>query len=271
MKHRYAEQWNETATNWQQTNWQSLLRLFSDLLNRRLFADWLPSNKEAKRLLKTDLFDESLTDGLYPLLLRRAHHVFCMDVSIATATAAKQRYPNLLAIVADVRHLPFAPGSFDVVVSNSTLDHFETSKEIVASLKGLDLVLKNQALLLVTLDNRINPVVYLRNILPYKLLHKLGIVPYFVGATYGPHRLKEVLQELNFSVLDMTAFWHFPRILMVALAFLIDSLVSNKWKQKVLNMILSAENLSKWPTRYITGQFIAARAISSSKKTSDSP
>ena len=265
MKRRYAKHWNEIATNWQQTDRQSLLRLFSDLLNHRLFDDWLPSQKEAKRLLKTDLFDESLTDGLYPLLLGRAHHVFCMDISIATVIAAKQRYPHLLAIVADARHLPFAPGTFDVVVSNSTLDHFETSKDIIASLKDLNLVLKNEALLLLTLDNKINPVIYLRNLLPYKLVHKLGIVPYYVGATFGPRRLREVLQELDFIVLDTTAFWHFPRIIMVGIAFLINGLASNKSKHKLLNMILSVESLSKLPTRYITGQFIAARATKCSR------
>lgn len=261
MKHRYANQWNETATNWQQTDRQSLLRLFSDFLNRRLFHDWLPSQKEAKRLLKTDLFDESLTDGLYPLLLGRAHHVFCMDVSIATTIAAKQRYPHLLAVVADVRHLPFAPGTFDVVVSNSTLDHFEKSEDIITSIKDLSLVLKKEALLLVTLDNRINPVVFLRNILPYKLLHKLGFVPYYVGATLSAHSLKKVLQDLNFSVLGTTAFWHFPRIIMVGIVFMIHRFISEKSRQRLLKILLSFESLSKLPTRYVTGQFIAARAI----------
>ncbi len=261
MKPRYIKHWNKIAANWHQTDQQKLLRSFSDLLNISLFDHWLPSSKKAERLLKTDLFDESLTDGLCPLLFERSHRVICMDLSISTIISAKRRYPHLLAVVADVQHLPFSPGIFDVIVSNSTLDHFKTSADIIASLKGLNLVMRNEAQLLVTLDNKTNPIIYLRNLLPYKLLHKLGFIPYYVGATFSAHTLKRVLQELNFSVLAMTAFWHFPRIIMAGIALLIHQFGSEKSRQRLLNIILSFESLSKLPTRYITGQFVAARAI----------
>ena len=264
MKPGDPNQWNETAANWRQTNHQTLLRLISDLLNSRLFENWLPETK-VERLLKTDLFDESLTEGLCPLLSRHANHVFCMDISLATVIAAKRKYPQLQAIVADVRRLPFAKGTFDIVVSNSTLDHFETPEEIVTSLADMNLVMRNEAELLLTLDNKNNPVIYLRNVLPYRLLHNLGILPYYVGTTFSVCCLKEVLQKLNFSVLDTTAFWHFPRILIVGAAWLIDKFILNKSKEKLLNFILSFESLSKSPTKYLTGQFIAAKAIKRAK------
>jgi ubiquinone/menaquinone biosynthesis C-methylase UbiE len=265
MKPRYIKHWNKIAVNWHQTDQHKLLRSFSDLLNLSLFDGWLPSPKKAERLLKTDLFDESLTEGLCPFLSKRAHHVICMDLSVSTVTAAKQRHPHLLVIVADVRHLPFAPGTFEVVVSNSTLDHFKTSADIIASLKGLNSVMRNGAQLLVTLDNKTNPIIYLRNMLPYKLLHKLGFLPYYVGATFSAHGLKKVLQELNFSVIATTAFWHFPRIIMAVMALLIHRFGSEKSRQRLFKIILSVENLSKLPTRYITGQFVAARAIKRSE------
>jgi ubiquinone/menaquinone biosynthesis C-methylase UbiE len=265
MKPRYIKHWNKIAANWQQTDQQKLLRSFSDLLNLSLFDGWLPSPKKAERLLKTDLFDESLTEGLCPFLFKRAHRVICIDLSISTVISAKRRYPHLLAVVADVQHLPFFPGTFDIIVSNSTLDHFKTSADIIASLKGLNLVMRNGAQLLVTLDNKTNPIIYLRNMLPYKLLHNLGFLPYYVGATFSAHSLKKVLQELNFSVIATTAFWHFPRIIMAVIGLLIHRFGSEKSRQRLFKIILSVENLSKLPTKYITGQFIAARAIKCSE------
>ncbi|MBN1832566.1 MAG: class I SAM-dependent methyltransferase [Deltaproteobacteria bacterium] len=261
MKPRYIKHWNKTADNWRQTDQQKLLRSFSDLLNLSLFDGWLPSTKKAERLLKTDLFDESLTEGLCPLLFERANDVICIDLSISTVISAKNRYPLLHAVVADVQHLPFAPGTFDVIVSNSTLDHFKTSADVIASLKGLNLAMRNGAQLLVTLDNKTNPIIWLRNLLPYKLLHKLGFVPYYVGATFSAHRLKRVLRELNFSVLDTAAFWHFPRVIMAGIALIIHQFGSEKLGHGLFNIFLSFESLSKLPTRYITGQFVAARAI----------
>lgn len=260
MNPKNANYWNEIANTWQHTNQQKLLRLISDTLNDRLFDNWL-APKKVNRLLKTDLFDESLTDGLYPLLSKRAKSVVGIDISAATINAAKQHHKQLQAVIADVRHLPYASGTFDIIVSNSTLDHFQTSAEIITSLKELKRVLRKDGQLLITLDNITNPIIALRHILPFKLLNRLGIVPYYVGATFGARRLKSTLEELNFSVLEVTTFWHFPRIFLVPIATVVDKYFSDKFRRKFLNMILAFEYLSKLPTKYITGQFVAAKAI----------
>src|SRR4029434_1314077 len=57
----------------------------------------------------------------------------------------------------------FADEAFDVIVSNSTLDHFGSWAELGASLHELHRVLKTRGLLIITLDNRANPIVALRN------------------------------------------------------------------------------------------------------------
>mgnify|MGYP006138370175 CR=1 FL=1 len=43
----------------------------------------------------------------------------------------------------------------------------------------------------------INPVVRLRNALPFGLLRRTGLVPYYVGATCGPRRLRDFLGRLE--------------------------------------------------------------------------
>ena len=252
--------WNDIAKTWQQTKQQKLLRSVSDILNNRLFDAWLPAEK-VPSLLKTDLFDESLTDGLYPLLSRYADRITGIDVSNNIVTAAKQRHPQLDTVKTDVRHLPFTSESFDIIVSNSTLDHFETSDDIIASITELKRVLRKDGQLMITLDNYTNPTIFLRNTLPYNALNHLGIVPYYVGKTFGVRRLRRVLEELEFTVLEITSFWHFPRILLVMMANAIDRFHSNPQKQRLINGVLAFEYLSQLPTKYLTGQFIAAKAV----------
>ena len=198
---------------------------------------------------------------LYPLLSKRANSVVGIDISFATVNGVKQDHTGLQTVVADVRCLPYISGTFDIIVSNSTLDHFETSAEIIASLKEFKRVLREDGQLFITLDNPTNPIIFLRRILPIKLLNRLGIVPYYVGVTFGARRLKQTLEELGFSVLEVTTFWHFPRIVVVAVALIVGRCFSDKFKQKFLKVILSFESLSKYPTKYLTGQFVAARAV----------
>src|SRR6202030_1884380 len=102
-------------------------------------------------LLKTDLFDEAMGSGLYPLLSARARRVAALDFAPSVLAAATIRHPALLWCAADVRRLPFASGAFDVVVSNSTLDHFDTREEIFASLRGFHRVLRPAGILLLTM------------------------------------------------------------------------------------------------------------------------
>ena len=72
------------------------------------------------------------------------------------------------------------------MVSLSTLDHFRDPEDLAASLRQLGRIVRPGGLLLLTLDNPTNPLVALRNALPFGLLNRLGLSPYFVGATAGP-------------------------------------------------------------------------------------
>lgn len=260
FKSQDTNYWNSVSNNWLDEGHNKLIRLVSDLLNYQLFDHWL-SKEEYYRLLKTDLFDESLTDGLTPLLSMHAKNVVGIDISASTLETAKRKTNSLQVAAADVRNLPFATDSFDTIVSNSTLDHFKSLDEIIRSLKELKRVLKKDGQLLITFDNYTNPAVFLRNALPFKLLNRIGILPYYVGVTFGALRLKSVLEKLNFSVVEVTTFWHFPRIILAAMAGVFDKYLSDKFRRKILNGIMSFECLSKFPTKCFTGHFVAANAI----------
>ncbi|HEX7880939.1 MAG TPA: methyltransferase domain-containing protein, partial [Candidatus Eisenbacteria bacterium] len=108
--------WQDVAGHWRDTLPERLWRAHADRVN----ADWLAARLPARpvtTLLKTDLFDEAATGGLYPLLSRHARVVVGMDISSTTARGAGQRARGIAATCADARRLPFADGSFDVVVS----------------------------------------------------------------------------------------------------------------------------------------------------------
>jgi SAM-dependent methyltransferase len=237
----------------------TLWRAHSDAVNARLLERWLPA-EAGLRILKTDLFDEAVAPGVYPLLAERAARVVGIDISPAVVAAAARRYPGLEALVADVRRLPFAEGTFDVVVSVSTLDHFETAADLEAGLAELRRVLVPGGTLVVTLDNGRNPVVALRNRLPLGILRRAGVVPYFVGATYGPQRLQRVLVESGFDVKEVTVVLHCPRALAVLGSSLLEGGAGETGRRRYLRFLRGFERLERAPTRSLTGYFAAARA-----------
>lgn len=255
-----AGYWDVIATNWHEEKPQALWRAHSDAINVALLERWLPAGP-FKRVLKTDLFDESVGEGLYSLLASRAKIVVGMDVSVLTARVAKTRCSGLQTAGADARILPFVDGAFDAIVSNSTLDHFETPDEIIASLRELRRVLQAGGLLIITLDNLANPIIALRNALPFRWLHRLGIVPYYVGPTFGAGRLKSALEELQFEVVEATSVIHFPRVIAVALANILEKYAPARHQKIFLRFLSAFERLAKWPTQFFTGHFVAAKAV----------
>ena len=228
-------------------------------MNSSLLARWLP-RRDGLRILKTDLFDEALAPGLAPLLERGGARMAGVDVSPAVVEGARRRYPELDAIVADVRRLPFADGAFDVVVSISTLDHFPSPDDLRAGFAELRRVLAPSGEVIVTLDNGRNPIVALRNRLPLGILRRFGVVPYFVGATYGPAGLRRALGETGFDVRDTTVVLHCPRAPAVLGASLVERRVGEGGRERYLRLLRSFEFLERAPTRSLTGYFAAALA-----------
>lgn len=237
---------------------QRLWRAHSDAVNKALVARWQPVG-QMDTLLKTDLFDEAVSDGLSPLLTSLAKRVFYIDASFEVHQGAKGRHPGLQTIRADVRQLPFANGTFDSIVSNSTLDHFKTLDDIVTSLRELYRVLRPGGQGILTLDNLANPIILLRNGIPFCLLYWMKIVPYYMGVTLGPYRLQRFLREVGFKILDVDTIMHCPRVLAVAMARWMEKHASPKTQKAFLRFLMVFEHFSRLPTRFFTGHFIAIK------------
>lgn len=215
-----------------------------------------------ERVLKTDLFDEATGEtGLYPLLVSVARTAVGIDIAPFIMRRAQSQHETFQVVGADVGCLPFADQSFDVVISNSTLDHMDSLDDVADALKELCRVLKVDGQLLMTFDNFSNPIIALRDLLPTPLMERTGIIPYYVGASCGPRRLQKMVLAAGFEPLDVQASMHCPRVLMVPITNMLDRWAGKGVKKRFLQWLMAWEFLERLPTRYITGHFVALRAV----------
>ncbi len=251
------DRWDDVAQQWLPRHRDVWWRAYSDEANADLLGRWLPD--AAGVVLKTDLFDEAVSAGLWPVLVRHARRVIGMDLSGRVVAAARGRYPDMEAVIADVRRLPFPARSFDAVVSLSTLDHFRRSEDLRWALRELRRVLRPGGQLILTMDNRANPVIAIRNALPFRMLHALGLVPYYVGYTCGPRRLAALVEEAGFEAADRASLLHCPRLPAVLAGRLLQK--HGVVEQPTYSRALRAfEQLNALPGRYLSGNFVAMLA-----------
>jgi hypothetical protein len=59
----------------------------------------------------------------------------------------------------------------------------------------------------------------------------------------------------------LDAVMHCPRALAVALSRVSQKYTGNETKKRFLEALMSFEHLSRFPTRFLTGYFVAVRAI----------
>jgi len=226
-------------------------RNYSDGINLHWLQTWWPDAPPDK-MLKTDLFDEATATGLMPWLIQRSHLVVGMDISEKIAWSASREFSKAAVVGGDVRDLPFADRSFNLVFSPSTLDHFQSAGEIDIALREFHRVLSPGGKLFLTLDNLSNPIVRLRNLLPSTLLLRWGVLPYPAGKTCTPKALFTKLQNAGFSLCRSTAILHCPRVLAVALL----PHLSPANRLFFLQWLKKFERLSDYSSRYFTGYFI---------------
>ena len=191
------------------------------LVEDRLPAGWRRHGRQAHldllerwvgqptgRWLKTDLQEERSPErSLIPALGGT-----WVGIDVATGVAREATNAGVPGCTADVRHLPFSPGAFDGILSTSTLDHFHDAAEIEVSLRELRGVLAADGLLVLTLDNPQNPLIWLRNRLPQRPRQATGLVPFHVGPTLSARAGIRALERAGFEVLATEHLLHAPHI-----------------------------------------------------------
>jgi SAM-dependent methyltransferase len=152
--------------------------------------------------MKTDLFEEAVSAyHVLPALGRGSLGLDCSSVTVAAARARVCEHgARYLFVVGDLRAIPVRVGVIARILARSSLDHFADKADIATSLMELARILVPGGTLVVTLDNPHNPVVWLRNHLPFAWLSRAGLVPYFVGQTYSRAEACEQLESLGLAV-----------------------------------------------------------------------
>jgi SAM-dependent methyltransferase len=229
-------------------------RVYTDLVNR-----WKTPGT-SRLILKTDIYDESmcLRRSFASGITDTGDTMVGMDISpefvrMAMESSRIPQPPPHHYVCCDVRRLPFAEAVFDLVISDSTLDHFERKQDIYTSVAELHRVMKPGGTLIISLDNKHNITEPF-----FRLWITLGLSPYYVGPTLSAVELKNSLEELGFTVPEETCIMHIPRYFGKVIAQIFRKMNRSDIVLKCLDWL---DTLEHRRTKYLTGQFIAARAL----------
>lgn len=162
------------------------------------------------RWLKTDLYEERSEERA---LLPSLRGPWWVAGDLSPTVVRRSRGAEAAPVVFDVRALPFAAGTFDGVLSTSTLDHFTDPADLDRSLVELRRVLRDGGVLVLTLDNARNPLIRLRNALPRPVAARTGLVPFAVGHTVDEAGGRAALARAGFTVEEATHLLHAPHVL----------------------------------------------------------
>ena len=133
-------------------------------------------------------------------------------------------------------------------------------------------MLRPGGVLLLTLDNPANPLVGLSKALPRGALNRLwlrhgrltgriGLLPYYVGATVGRRQLVAMLERTGFDVRELEAIVHVPRVLASLVGAGVARTGSAKAGRRFLRALAAFERLGRGPAPFRTGHFVAVRAV----------
>jgi len=267
MPDREAKHWGGVARGWSDKGYANELlgeqkrKTYIDLITR--WTKITPGQK----ILKTDLFAEafSVEQFLFDAIPAKSD-VIGIDVAFEIVAAAKSQAHNRGMdaggyICCDVKKLPLRDNSIDLIISDSTLDHFPTEAEIITALKELGRVLADGGTLILTIDNKAN-LTYP----PYfiiRLWMKLGLSPYLIGRTLSLSRLRRALAEIGLDIEDNTAILHYPHPdgLVRWLERSLRSLSRGRLDGAIRKGLAGLNRLEGSKIKYLTGRYLAIKAV----------
>lgn len=234
---------------------QEQIALYKRREGLELVSAWAP--EQVRSVLKTDLFEEGFgQDALLDVFVATYPVVIGMDVSHVVTVEARKRIPTAAGyVVSDASALPFKAGSFDLIVSISTLDHLPPPL-LAGALAELSRVLRPRGCLVLTLDSRHNPLHVFSN----QLRRWLGRI--HAERCYTVREVQRAMAGQPWILTDATAIYHVP----FPVNFLAKQAgkVLGTWADGAIRIVVRAcEALGSLPTRFFTGRYIAMRLIRS--------
>jgi SAM-dependent methyltransferase len=223
----------------------------------RLIRKW-SEGFHVERILKTDLFEEAYGgDSLLDVLFPEANLPGGMDAAFSTASRALKRHgKKIRTLTCDVRNLAVKECSIDLVVSTSTLDHFDGRADYLKALSESARVLKPGGLLIITLDNPWNLLYY-----PLRRFSSGRKSPFRLGYTVSAPQLAQDLISVGLHPEKKDWLLHNPRGISTLLFLAFRKLFHPHAADWMIGRSLRLfELLNRIPTRKISACFLALAA-----------
>jgi len=220
-----------------------------------LVTKW--ATKPAGRLVKTDLFEEA--NGADQLLFDLRHGcdlAIGFDSDLKIVERASLRSPDgqgICFLGGDARALPLQTGCIDLVMSSSTLDHFQEKRDFAVALRELARVLRPGGVLILTLDNPLNPLYW-----PLRWLSFAG--PFRLGYTPFPGALRKQLDLAGLEVIGSASLIHNPRVVSTLLFLAIRRILGTRGDTVIRGLLRCFALLDALPTRRFTCCFYGVGA-----------
>ncbi len=246
------EYWDKIARKMEKPLFQEQIALYKRKEHIKLISSWISSNK-VKSILKTDLFEEATGKDFFLDFLNSISEISVgMDISSVVVKEAKQKLKKNPLVVCNVTDLSFKNESFEIIVSNSTLDHLPFNI-VHKAISEFWRVIKPGGYLILTLDNRHNPL----HLLSHWIRGFAGW--YHTERCYSVKEVKRLLEEGKFCVEDITAIYHIP-FGVNFLAKILERVFKERANKLIKFIIDLFEITGKLPTKVFTGRFIALKA-----------
>lgn len=159
-----------------------------------------------RSLFKTDLWDEAKNTEILRWAARQGARPFGVDIAFDIVDKARlvlePHRPGL--VVSDLRALPFRTGSFELIYSMGTIEHFRDTEVAVREIVR---VLKPGGTAIVGVPNRLDP--FLRPLL-VGVLNTLGLYAYGMEKSYTAGGLRRLVESAGLRVTVVSGILFIP-------------------------------------------------------------
>lgn len=170
-----------------------------------------------KKFLKLDLWNEAINTRILKWVSDQGAEVYGMDIS---HVVSRRAYDNAAAdgsdkefVRADIRELPYAENSFDLVYTMGTIEHIDEYRHAIEEIRR---VLKPGGRAIIGVPFKYD--IFLRPLL-VAVLEAFGKYPYAPEKSFSPAELKKDVSDAGLTVRHRTGILIVPGILRMADVF----------------------------------------------------
>ena len=206
----YSSFWADVGTNFPSLKGAASTAYYFEC-ERTLCEDFFP-DLAGRRLFKTDLWDEAKNTEVLRWAADQGARPYGIDISYDVIRGARSvlttHGPGFTG--ADVRALPFASNSFDLVYSMGTIEHFP---EYAQAAQEIFRVLKPEGIAIIGVPNKLDP--FLRPAM-VALLNRFGKYAYGMEKSFTHGELRRLLESCGFEVRAQSGILFIPGWLRIA-------------------------------------------------------